>query len=268
MLPDFGMNMISLRRNGKPVLREPESMELLQQSPYVYGIPLLFPANRTEGGQFTFEGKTYSLPLNEPERGNHIHGLLYDAPFRVTEQSLDFVRAVFENTGERYPFPFRMTISDKLSEIGLTRTLMLENTGRGDLPFTLAFHTTFVEPVCFAVPVKDRLLCNPFYIPTGEHAALTPEEQEYLTGVESQGRRISGFYTAAAQTARIEDVCFTVSKNFDTWVLFNGGGTSGFLCVEPQCGEVNGLNTPQGHRVLHPGETKTFVISISKGNEL
>ncbi len=262
ILPDFGMNMVSLRYEGKEVLREPTSRTVLEENPYTYGIPLLFPANRTENGVFLFSGEEYRLPLNEPQRGNHIHGLMFDAPFTVQESGENFLTASYDNRGERYPFPFVMTIADKLCENGLERTVRIKNIGKTSLPYTLAFHTTFSEPKCFSVPVNERYLCNEFYIPTGTMIPLNKTESLYDCGIQTDGLVISGFYSASGHSAYLDEFRFTVSDNFDEWVLFNGGGGQGFLCIEPQCGEVNGLNRPNGHRVLKSGETAMFTIEI------
>ena len=268
VLPHFGMNAVSLRCADKAVLREPQDMRVLEENPHVYGIPLLFPANRTAGGRFEFHGRTYTLPLNEPARHNHIHGLLYNAPFTVKEQTESSVTAVYENTGERYPFPFTAEITDTLSENGLHRTLRLKNTGSGDLPYTLAFHTAFTAPQYFTAPIKARFLCNEMYIPTGEMTGLTAQEQRYTAGSTADDLRISGFYASCGSTAMLDDIRFTVSENFDEWVLFNAGGGQGFLCIEPQCGEVNGLNTPSGHRVLKRGEEERFTLFIGREERL
>ena len=53
--PKMGANLISLRHNGYPILREPDSFDALQHSPVLYGVPILFPPNRTSGGKFTFK---------------------------------------------------------------------------------------------------------------------------------------------------------------------------------------------------------------------
>lgn len=263
ILPHFGMNMISLSCGEKQILRSPQSMDTLIKEPYVYGMPLLFPANRVEKGIFTFEGKSYRLPINEPARDNHLHGLMFDAPFRVMEQTGSQVKAIYENKGERYPFPFSMTITDTLTPDGLTRRLSLENTGDTAMPYTLAYHTSFVEPESFCVPIGQRFVCNDNYIPNGQMTELTAQEQEYCTGTGSKGKKISGFYTAAGHDACLDEICFKVSENFDEWVTFNAGGEQGFLCIEPQCGQVNGLNCQGGHRILLPGETQEFIVSFT-----
>lgn len=262
--PAFGMNVISLRHQGEKILREPASFEALAASPYLHGIPLLLPANRTKGGLFCFEGREYRLPLNEPAFGNHLHGLMFDAPFTPVETAEDHITAIYENEGERYPFPFRMTVCDSLTDIGFSRRVIIENTGRGPMPYTLAFHTTFAEPDTFSVPVGERFICDENHIPTGEMAPLTEAQQLYRAGSAARGQAVSGFYKAQAHTAHIGPYLFSVSENFDEWVLYNAGGDKGFLCIEPQCGEVNGLNRPQGHRVLAPGSTDAFSLSITK----
>lgn len=261
--PSFGMNAISVRIGKREILRRPESIEMLKESPYLYGIPLLFPANRTEGGAFTFEGKRYELPVNEPERNNHIHGLMFNAPFKVVKQTKSSIEGVYENDKERYPFPFLMTIRDEITGKGYFRTLRLKNTGKIAFPYTLAFHTAFKAPENMKVPIKKRFLCNENYIPTGEYACLTPQERMYITGIEVDAYAVSGFYKAGGNEAMLDDVVFSVSERFDEWVLFNAGGNKGFVCIEPQAGEVNGLNHDGGAKIISPGDTHTFSISIT-----
>ena len=53
-------------------------------------------------------------------------------------------------------------------------------------------------------------------------------------------------------------------ENFDHWIFFNGLGESGYLCVEPQSGKVNGLNIDGGHTRLAAGEKIKFETRITK----
>ncbi|HBJ51637.1 MAG TPA: aldose epimerase, partial [Bifidobacterium dentium] len=49
-----------------------------------------FP-NRVEGGEYTFEGKTYTLPIDEHARNNAIHGYGYRSYWKLeslTEESV------------------------------------------------------------------------------------------------------------------------------------------------------------------------------------
>ena len=49
-----------------------------------------FP-NRIEGGEYTFEGKTYSLPIDEHDRNTAIHGYGYRSFWKLISLAEDAV---------------------------------------------------------------------------------------------------------------------------------------------------------------------------------
>jgi aldose 1-epimerase len=72
-----------------------QTAELLYADPQLFdngrptrsGIPILFPfPNRIRGGTFTYNGKTYQLPLNDPAKKNAIHGFACRHPWRVVDE--------------------------------------------------------------------------------------------------------------------------------------------------------------------------------------
>ena len=258
ILPHFGMNAIVLRHCGNDILRSPKDLEELKGSPYLFGTPFLFPANRTKGGKFGFSGKEYSLPLNEPTRNNHIHGLFYDAPFEVIERTSDSLVAKYVNRGERYPFSFTIIMADRLAESGYTRTVRITNDGKAAFPFTMAFHTTFIEPKWFSSPIGKRLEVDENYIPTGK--ALDTVE-EYREGVSPFGKKISGFFMRDGEAALVGNYVYRFSDGFDNVILFNALGEMGLLCIEPQAGETNGLNSGKC-KILEPNEEVVFSHEI------
>lgn len=260
--PDFGMNTIALRYKNKPILREPKTYENLMSSPVLYGIPLLFPPNRTKDGSFYFEGKTYQLPINEPIHHNHLHGSLYTASFQIVNKTSQSITAHFTNNGTYFPFPFQMTIVDKLTDIGYNRTIKIKNIGNASMPVTFALHTTFFEPAYFSVPIGKRWICDDHFIPTGKKVALTPEQETYRDNFQPKRRCISGFYEAAGNIAQVGEFTYSV-EGFDQWILYNGGGGKDYLCIEPQLGPVNALNTG-GYQVLAPNQCSIFTLNISK----
>ena len=247
--PEFGMNLASLNWEGKEIFCRPKNITALQDEPFLYGNPLLFPANRTKHGDFSFQGKLYALPINDPAGRNNLHGGLFSAPFSVLSYGADHICARFRNRGEKYPFSFDITITDRLTQKGWYREVEL--LALEDMPFTLAFHSTFLAPKSFSVPVGRRFLRDENYLPTGKTAPATAFKS-----------KISDFYEAAHHTATLDEYAFTVSKNFNRWMVFNGGGKD-FLCVEPQCGDINGLNT-NGHRLLKAGGQEIFTLQIEK----
>lgn len=256
--PEFGMNTVSLTYQGNSLLRCPHSVEAFHKSPVVYGSPLLLPPNRTEDAAFTFRGQHYTMPMNDPKSHNNLHGALYRSPFRILEQSADHVTARFENRGEIFPFPFRLTVHFYLDETGYHQSFTVENTGSHDMPLTFGLHTNFRAPKVFRVPLLHKWETNDRHLPTGKKLELTELEQSYCTGADPQGYPISGFFPAAGHTAQLDDLLYTVSDNFNHWILWNGTGDRGFMSIEPQQGNVNCLNSGIGLLSLAPGEKEEY----------
>ena len=225
--------------------------------PYLIGSPLLLPANRPAGGRFRFEGRLWRLPVNEPKSGSHVHGLLHTAAFSAAERSDASVRLIYENHGEIYPFPFRMEVVYALSESGLAARYALTNLSDGAMPYSFGLHTTFVEPARFSVPLGMQQERDDKNLPTGRYLPLNETEEAYARGADSRGRVVSGYYTAAGDTARIGEYRYR-AEGFDHWILYNARGKGGVLCVEPQRGCVDALNRPDcpvlaGHETAHFG---------------
>lgn len=257
--PDEGGNIIGLRFGGKNVLAPPRPDNT---DPCLVGSPLLLPANRTAGGAFHFGGRVWRLPVNESVSGAHIHGLLRSAAFAVLERNGASARLACENRGEIYPFPFRMEVVYTLSESGVAARYALTNLSDGEMPYSFGLHTTFIEPERFCVPLGEKQERDGRNLPTGRMLPLNEEEKAYARGTHSRGRVVSGYFTAAGDTARIGDFLFRAA-GFDHWILYNARGEKGILCVEPQRGCVNALNLP-GCPVLAGRETARFETRIER----
>ena len=263
--PDFGMNLFAVRVDGRDLLRPCDGRDTIATRRFLYGFPLIMPANRTAGGRFTFRGREYDLGINEPARGNHLHGNMGDAPFAVTEQTDSSVTARYENRGERYPFHFDMTIRVTVEPDRVTETVCIK--ALEDMPYTFGLHATFAQPERFYVPRGRQCVWDENCVPTGQW--IDPplplgETFDTCFAMERGDAKVSGCYAKAGSTAVLDDIAFTVSDTFDHWVMFNADGKQGFLCVEPQSGQVNGLNIPGGHRVLAAGEEDTFWFTLTK----
>ncbi len=263
ILPGFGANLIRLNVAGQEILRTPPDLATLAASPFLYGTPVLMPPNRTADGRFTFAGQQWELPLTEPARGNHIHGFIYRAPYRIRRADNDCLVCDYTYPGDPYPFIFTITMTFTLNTAGLRQEIAIRNDGQGPMPVVLALHTTFAKPASFRVPIGQRWETDSRFIPTGRMLALTEQEQQYAATCILENQVISGFYTAAGHAADIGDYRYAVSECFDQWVLFNGGQQD-YLCVEPQIGPVNSLNRPGSYPVLAAGETFTAWTAISR----
>ena len=260
--PQMGMNTVLLTCEGRHVLRSPDCWKTLEEGTCVYGTPILMPPNRTAGGRFTFDGKTWQLPINEPVFNNHLHGQVHCQNFTVTEATDTMVSAVYENKGETFPYPYKMEVVCRITEEGYLQEFLITNTGTADMPVAFGLHTVFAAPETIQVPIDKRWVVNDCYIPTGELEELSQEAKTYLDGTDPNGKEVRGFYTSCGYEARVGKFCYRVTDNFNQWVLWNGAPDSGFCAVEPMCGAVNALNSGEGLLRLNPGETVRFATSI------
>lgn len=239
--PAYGANPVCVHYRGRDIL-VPWSEEI--PGPFLIGAPLLLPANRTAGGRFCFQGKEYRLPVNNDYSNAHLHGELYHQTFQPEEHGSDYVRLCYGNQNQIYPFPFRVCVTYRVGEAGFSAEYTIENPSEEPMPLTFGLHTTFPEPEQFQVSLASCQEKDARHIPTGRYVPLNPQEAQYCIGSRSKALVISGYYLSAGDTARIGSNLVYRVTGFDHWVPYNGKGQGGFLCIEPQLGAVNGLNSP------------------------
>lgn len=292
ILPGIGGNLICFRdtESGYRFLHEPgaEEMEAFKANPGIHGIPVLFPPNRYEDGEFPWDGKVYQLPVNEPATGNHLHGFLHTAAWEVEEfgsgTSESFVTVaikVDENHPSYQYLPFKYTVKLRytLGEAGLSQQLLVHNDGDVRMPCLLAFHTAVNAPFApgstaqdyrVKLTIGDRWELSDRMLPTGKFQELTADELAMKTdGVYPFYASMDNHYTAAAQNGRnrmeLTDskagvtLVYDVGTSYKQWMIWNNGATEGFFCPEPQ---INLVNAPKvdlpadeiGLFGLEPGE--------------
>jgi aldose 1-epimerase len=292
MLPGIGGNLICFRdtENGYRFLHEPgaEEMEAFKANPGIHGIPVLFPPNRYEDGQFPWNGQTYQFPVNEAATGNHLHGFLHTAAWEVEEfgsgktESFVTVKIKVDEQHSSYKYlPFKYTIKLRysLGEGGLSQQLLVHNDGEDVMPCLLAFHTSINAPFVPGSSAQDyrvkltignRWELSERMLPTGAYQELQPEELQLRDeGVYPFYASMDNHYTAVAQNGRnrmeLTDhkagvtLVYDVGTSYKQWMIWNNAATEGFFCPEPQ---INLVNAPKvdlpadeiGLFSLKPGE--------------
>ena len=121
--------------------------------------------NRIEDGQYEFAGTRHQLPLNEPEEGNAIHGLVRWSSWSVAREEPD--RAVLAHTlhpQPGYPFSLALSLDYSLSDQGLRVSSTAANVGSAACPFGSGAHpyltlgTNTVDPILLQAPARTVLL--------------------------------------------------------------------------------------------------------------
>jgi aldose 1-epimerase len=177
------------------VQRGGQSLELLYQDPNLFnngrptrsGIPVLFPfPNRIRDGRFTWEGRTYQLPIDDPAKKNAIHGFACRHPWRVASHGADaasaWITGVFRCSQDApdsralWPADHEIRLTYRLAAGSLRLEAEVYNPDRIGMPFGLGYHPYFRMPFLSAGTADDCLLTVParsFWkleesLPTGE----------------------------------------------------------------------------------------------------
>lgn len=113
----------------------------------------VFPiCGRLYGGKYTYKGKEYSLPC---------HGFVGKQVFEVKEISDKKIVFFLKNnkeTEENYPFEFEYKVVYSIDGATLKCEFFVENTGIGDLPFSLGGHPGFNVPLANGLDFIDHYL--------------------------------------------------------------------------------------------------------------
>ena len=152
IVPGAGCQCLSYRAGALDVIAGPASPDAWREHPHRGGIPILFPwPSRIAGARFTFEGRDYRLPVNEPARGNAIHGFACERAFRVTRRGPYFVTAMLDSSdysdlSSIWPWPFTLEIDYEVGN-GLRLKARITNTGDSAMPFGFGAHPYFHAPL-------------------------------------------------------------------------------------------------------------------------
>ena len=279
--PRAGGNIHRFRHEatGQPLLREPKCWSDVTDLPEGYGIPVLFPPTRIRDGKFTFQGRSYELPISEEKTHNHLHGLAVNQPWTLLEKTSDSVTFLFHFTQEDprfagFPHEFLLQRQYLFCDAGLVHTMTVRNLSGETMPLGLGYHTAFFcsqETRCrFStgdqmIEIGDRHLptgrelpwpCqdprtpfNPAGAPFNYHATTQPS-----TGLEFRGCELV-YPTGTLQ--------YRIDEKFAFWYTWDGKGDVNFLCLEPLSWNTNAPNDPRdpaitGLRSLEPGDHAIF----------
>ena len=285
-----GANCVSLinKQYNAHILREPDYSKPLD-NPYLYGMPILFPVNRIAGGKFTFEGREYIFPINEPNTGCHLHGVLHRMEFQVVEARTDYITCSYRATKAapylQFPHEFEVVISYCLKENGLEQKTELTNCSSHNMPNMLGFHTTFQIPFVdkqslddlrIYADVTDLIERNmETYLPTGRILQADDVTKKLRCGeFKPNEQKISRHY----KSGDVGNMCiydvnrklvvqYENSANMRFRLLYNGNADE-YICLEPQNCLINCLNENFGmeysnFEYLTPGEKRTYISKIS-----
>ena len=152
IVPGAGCQCLGYRAGMLEVIAGPANPDAWREHPHRGGIPILFPwPGRVAGACFTFEGREYRLPVNDPAHGHAIHGLACERAFRVMRRGPCFVTAILDSSdyadlNSIWPWPFVLEIDYEVGN-GLRLKARITNSGNLVMPFGFGAHPYFHAPL-------------------------------------------------------------------------------------------------------------------------
>jgi aldose 1-epimerase len=241
--------------------------------------------NRIENGSYEFEGKRLQLPLNEPENGNAIHGLVRGATWNLVDREPG--RVLLDYTLEPepgYPFPLGLSIEYALSDVGLTVTTTAWNLGRENCPYGAGQHpyltlgTPTIDRLRLQVPGRVVEFSDERGLPV-RSAPVEGTEYDFRAGREIGETVLDNAFTELDRDddgrARVllddpasgAGLTLWVDENYRYLMLYTGDSHPDVarhgLAVEPMTCPPNAFRTADSVIRLEPGES----ISTSWGIE-
>ncbi|MCH2196245.1 aldose 1-epimerase [Kordia sp.] len=264
---DEGARLFDLRLNDRTIISEYENFPYNHSS----ASAILFPfANRIEDGTYTFEGETYQIPCNEPEKNNAIHGLLYTRTFEVYEQkifssaTIITLRYQHDGTSQGFPFPFDFYITYTFAETELNVKMKVVNTGTKTFPFTIGWHPYFNSENLYESTIDFN----------GEEEYTTTDDRSLTNGTKPHELRMPfqlknhpfdtaykmlddtiGFKTP---TYKLK-ITGNAKKNY---VQFYTPKDKSIIAIEPTVGLSNSFNNGIGLQTLAPNKTYEIAWNV------
>ena len=276
--PQIGASLIELHISGLSLIDLPGSEKYPLKSNTYHPSAFLTPwVNRVRNGNYSFKGKNYQLPINEPELGNAIHGLLARAAFDVVTASENSITLKHDYSGEEpnYPFPFTFRYTYTLQDSGtLDITFEAENTGTGPLPFACGWHPYFSFPDTSAEDLEikfnpiSRFLSDSQMIPLQEenllgkqHFKFSTEKIDHVFRLEPLEKHITEFMDTKHRRSLFLEQS---SIQFPFLVVFQPEGYTS-VAIEPMTANTDAFNTGDGLIELAPAEVFSGQIRLSIG---
>jgi aldose 1-epimerase len=164
-----GGRVVSYAVAGVEILAGAENPER-----FAYRGALLAPwPNRVAGGRWTWQGSELQLPINDPDAGAALHGLVYDEPWTVERSDDAAVTLGLELAPKPgYPFRLAMQVSYELADNGLACALTATNAGDAPAPVGLGVHPyvaapDLVDELVVTIPADTLLATDASWQETG-----------------------------------------------------------------------------------------------------
>lgn len=283
IVTEVGATLRELSWQGRPLVAGFRRHDLS----FGYQGAILAPwPNRLADGRYRFGDREFQLPLTEPERGNALHGLVAFAPWQITRAEPEAVILTHRIWPQRgYPFLLDLRAEYRLTDAGLTFTLVTVNAGDAPAPYGASWHPYLVagggavDEWTVQVPADTYLTVDPERLLPVANAPVAPAGYDFRSPTSLRGIEVDhaftdlGFDEAGTVTLRLvgpsgRGVAMTWDRSAP-WLQLCVPGESNptmhrkALAVEPMTCPPDAFNSGIDLITLPPGGDHTFRLTIA-----
>jgi aldose 1-epimerase len=279
ILPNLGARLNSAHlRSGNELLAVLCELadENMKTSDELFNNAKLFPfAGRIKKGIYSFQNKTYKLPINYIEEENATHGFLYNRRFNVivkrntganAEVELEYVST---NDIAGYPFYFRIIVVYTLSVKGeVTVTTKVFNLDKGQILFSDGWHPYYrlcqsIDDLKIEFNAEEKIELRLDKIPNGIRFLLNGS---VLQQIDLKNKILDDVYKYSSDN-KINFVNIILKESPVRLNIWQEGGFNKYnylvlytppdrksIAVEPMTSNINAFNNKEGLIITEPGE--------------
>ncbi|MCS6928198.1 MAG: hypothetical protein NZM43_01755 [Saprospiraceae bacterium] len=278
VVPAAGATLVALQHEAEPVLDSYETSEALEIGLEAKGA-LLFPfPNRLREGRYSWLGRQYVFPINDPQTNTAIHGFICREVFQpvrieLTDEHAEIAcRLDYEGSHPGYPFPFTMGVTYSMtlrSLFGLQ--VWVKNRHTEPIPLGFGWHPYFrlgkkIDDYLLKLPPCSREILDERKLPILKQEPFTAFEQ-----MRPLGKEVFDACFRAAEHLTLYDVhlrgerrAVTISLSRTLFPFFQifTPPTRQSLAIEPMTCLINAFENGEGITSLAPGHvwSAAFVL--------
>lgn len=255
---NFGGSLLELKLNNKTLISSGD----VTRAKHAYNSSILFPfVNRIENGSYAFKGKNFSFPINEKDRNNALHGLIFDKTFQCFDQEIKEniakVTLVYNENQPVAGFPFNYSLALEyiLSETALELNVEVSNKDQNEFPFNLGWHPYFETNDLFNSELKihsnKKLLVNKNMIPNGE------QHVDWNGFIKIEDKTFDDCFVLNSNQVELKTPDYHFEFQFshkENYLQIYTPEDRKSIAIEPQTAPANSFNSKMGLKTLKPNE--------------
>jgi len=272
IFPNLGASIQELSFNNIDVIDGINiSEDGLQSYKELYQSALLFPfVGRIPNGEYTYKINSYKLEINETNRSNSLHGLVFNKPFKIDICEVSSSKAkvqlsyISDGTLKGFPFKFKFQIFYLISKEGIKIEFKIFNQDINSFPFGFGWHPYFksdeLNSSSLSFSSNEKLKYNKHLIPIG--SIKNPESSTFTVNNKS----FDDTFILLKNEMNFKTKHFEVQMNFSTtnksFLQVYTPINRKCIAIEPVTCAPNAFNNNDGLLELKPNENYAWNIDF------